>query len=107
MISPCIFHEHNKEPHLLKKPVLINDALYHSASVILALLPAAGRLPTLYIQQVLFQPFSKVNFHCSLFSLASQESKVYVFEHGAFGFMLVYLSLQHLLQLVNLLGVFS
>lgn len=40
-------------------------------------------------------------------SLASQGSKAYAFERRAFGFMLIYLSLPHLSQLVNLLGIFS
>lgn len=58
-MSPCIFHEHNKEPHLLRKLVLMNDALYRSAMVIFVLLPAFGRLPTLYIRHGLLQPYPK------------------------------------------------
>lgn len=92
---------------MLKKPVLMNDALYRSALVILALLPAAGRLPTLYIRQDLFQPFSKVNFHCSLLAWLPKEARLMRSSAVRLGSCFMYLPLPRLLQLVNLLGIFS
>lgn len=63
MVSSCILYERDKVPCLLED--LMNEALHLPALLVVALLPAAGRLLALCIQQDLFQPFSRANFCCS------------------------------------------
>lgn len=107
VIPPWIIHEHNKEPHLLKKLVLMNDAL-----------TALLWFPQRFSQMLEHYPhytFSRICSSCFprrvftlLFpaSLGSQGSKADVFEHCLFGATLPYLPLKHLSELLNLVGVF-